>query len=644
MKFKEDKTSISYQLRQAIAKVVNSVQGVALKTVKPEEIHLEHPENEKWGDYSTNIAMKLYNKQELANRNPNGFANNIKKELEKQDLPFIEKIMVVGGFLNISIKNEWLVSQMQRVLEEGEDYGKSTVLQGKKILLEHTSPDPIKTMHVGHLRNNFLGMSMAGIFSSLGAEVVLDCINNDRGTHISQAMIGYLAFGRKNSGVTEQELLNFSIPEEKINKIVEEFEWKKSLKEWVADKDKWFVPKDLDLKPDHFDLRVYSAAAKAVKKHPQLKDQVREVLLAWEAEDKEVWQLWQTIIDWSMEGYKETYRRIGSSHDYVWHESDLYKEGKNLVYEGLKKGIFKKSRGAIVTDLRDYKLPDTVMIKSDGTSLYITFDINLTQQKKKKFPSDFYIWDIGSEQQLYLKQMFAVCEQLGIAKLSELFHFNFGYVYLKGKGKMSSREGTIVSADDLVDLLMKKAREVRLKSKKGKLEKENKEIDTIVGLSALKYAMLKVGRLTDIQFDIEESVSLQGNSGPYLQYTYARTRSVLEKANFQFSIFNFQSIFNDKFSINREELAVLRSLYKFPEVVEQAGKEYAPNLVCNYLYDLAQKYNSFYNKHRILQRPDTRGQMPESNKTNFRLALTGATGQILKNGLGLLGIKVIEKM
>lgn len=649
--FKPDKNQISYKIKELLVMAVEKVTG---EKFSAEEIQLEHPENPSYGDYSSNLALakfeeiskfqitisKQFPSSKFQSKNPRELAQLIVKNLAKAD--FLEKVEVAGpGFINFYLSKKYLIEEMAKILKEKESYGRGETLKDKSILLEHTSPNPIKTMHLGHLRNNFLGMSVYQILKFLGALVTLDCIDNDRGTQVCQAMWGYLAFGNRKSQISNvktEDLKNFNIPEKKIKNLVKDFEWKKALEKWSKKPEDWLEPKDLELKPDHFDLRIYSAAAKAIKLLPELKKQVAEMLVAWEKEEKTVWQLWRKITNWSLEGYEKTYKRISSHHDHVWHESELYKEGKEMVYEGLKKGIFKKSQGAVVTDLAKYHLPDTVVIRSDGTSLYLTFDLNLTLQKKKKFSSDLYIWDIGNDQKLYLQQMFSVCEQLGINKREKMLHLNYGYVFLKGKGKMSSREGTIISADDLIDLLVKKAQEIREKSQKSKAK--GGEGDELIGLSALKYGMLKNNRSTNIYFDIDESVSLKGNSGPYLQYTFARCHSILSKVKSLKACPEFvEGLKVKSLEIKQEEEKILRTIYQFPEIVLGAGERFDPSILAGFLYDLCTKFNTFYNKYRILNPEDGKEETKE-----FRLGLTSAVGQILETGLRLLGIQPVNKM
>jgi len=581
------------QLKKDFAKALKKLK------ISDKKLEFEHPVNPEHGDYATNFAMRVKKKGALT---PFDLANQIVNTFRSLGLPeYIAKIKVESpGFINIWLKNEYLSNQLERVLKEKQKYGSSNLGKGKPILLEHTSPDPIKTIHVGHLRNNFLGLTMARILETQGYKVTKDCINNDRGTHVSQAMWGFLVFAKKRT-LSRKKMVEFKVTNAEIKKIAKKANWQELLEEWSRQPRSWLSPKDLGLKTDHFDLVVYSLGARAEDLVKGVKDQVREMLQEWEKIEKKVRSLWKKIINWSLAGYKVTYERIGSLHDYVWHESRLYEGGKELVRKGVKKGIFRElPDGAILSDLGDYGLTNVILIKSDGTALYHTFDLNLTKQKRKKFPAKLYIWDIGNDQILYLKQLFAMCEQLGIGKESDYFHLNYGYVYLKGKGKMSSRKGEVIKADELLDTAHQQALEIIKQSapelRKVKTKKEKEEVAEMVGLAALKYGLLKFSREKDIQFDIEESVSLEGDSGPYLQYTYARCRSVLRKANTK-----DQPLSEKLPQLETEEVTILRTIYKYPEILEEAAGLYAPNLVCNFLFDLAQKYNLFYNKQPILK-------------------------------------------
>jgi arginyl-tRNA synthetase len=585
--------------------------------------------------------MRIKRPQEYTT--PYDLANAIVNAWRSAGLPdYVAKIEVVNpGFINIWLQNNTLINQMLSVLKAKSRFGQGESLVGKKILLEHTSPNPQTTLMLGHLRNNFMGMAASDIFEFLGAKVTKDCIVNDRGVHLCRAIIGYLIFAQKWGEFKKQELIGYSkISDTRLKKAITKIKWRELLAGWIAKKSGWWQPKELGLKPDHTNLIWYVLGSRAYKASEKIKVQVEEILLAWEAKDKLVWAVWRQTLDWSISGYDQTYKRVGSVHDWVWFESDHYQKGKEFVDFGLKKGVFRKSQGAVVTDLAKYNLPDTVVVKTDGTALYLTQDLALTKLKMTKFPSDLYIWDIGSEQSLYFRQMFAVCEQLGLGSRDKFFHLSYALINFKGGGKMATRTGQVVKADEILDELHNRAvavikssnQELRGKINQGQLDK----IAEKVAVSALKYSLLKYGRETTIFFDVDESLALEGNSGPYLQYTYARTQSVIKKAK-KILTPSEMADKTGKLKLKDEELALLRSIYRFPEVVLEAGQNFAPNLICNYIYDLAQKYNFFYNKWPILK------AQPKA-LAEFRLALTTAVGQILQNGLRLLGIETPERM
>jgi arginyl-tRNA synthetase len=589
-------------IKDTISKALQIATGL-------KDIILDLPENGEFGDYSSNVALQMTAKMGNEEGKPKVKKSSketadevvLKLKADGELSKIIDRIEVAGpGFINIWLKKDVLLDNMMRIDSEKENYGKVNDLQGKKFLLEHTSPNTIKTLHVGHVRNNITGMAVHNILEFAGAEVQLDAINNDRGIHVMKAIWAYMKYGQGKTPEIDME------------------------------------------KPDHFVDKFYLMGAKEAEENTQSKEEMQELLRKWEANDGEVREVWKKLRDWTLEGFQETYRRLGSRHDHQWFESDFYQHGKDMVTEGLKKVVFKKlPDGAVLSDLQTYKLPDTIILRADGTSMYHTQDLYLTKLKREKFPSDLYIWDIGPEQDLYLKQLFAMCEQLGIGKISDYFHLSYGFVYLKGTGKMSSRAGNVISADWLMDEMVKKAGEIIDKSETGRdlSEEEKGKISELVGLGAIKYGFLKLARETDINFDIKESLSLEGNSGPYLQYTYARTQSVLTKSKEEDgkTAGVFDNLMNQEF--NNEEFSVIRALYRFPEIISMSTKNYSPNLLCNFLYDLAQKFNLFYNKHGILeQRTKNRKQ------SEYRLFLTSATGQILKNGLNLLGIEAPQKM
>ncbi len=655
MKFKEDKKSLVYQLREQISRAAVAVVGKS--GVKLTEVVLKHPVLSEHGDYSTNIALVLSHLRGGLGRTPWDLANEIVNAWRSSGLSdYVAKIEVASpGFINIWLANEYLISQVSEVLKKKANFGKLEVLKGKKILLEHTSPNPQTTIHLGHLRNNFLGMATANILEFLGAKLTRDCINNDRGVHLCKAIWSYLIFGQRNAFFNKKQLLEFKkITNKQIRQAIAKVSWQEKIEVWEKKKTAWWQPKDLKLKPDYANLIWYSLGARAYEISLRVQKQVEEILLAWEKEDKKVWKIWRQLLDWSVKGYAQTYKRIGSVHDWVWHESQHYKQGKEIVEMGLKKGIFQKSQGAVVTNLREYGLPDTVVVKADGTSLYITQDLALTRLKIQKFPADLYIWDIGEEQSLYFKQLFAVCEQLGFGKKEKFFHLAYALINFKGGKKMSTRKGEVIPADEILDELHQKALKIIQSSNqklRGRLSAgQLKKLAEKVAVGAIKYSLLKFARETTIFFDSDESLALEGSSGPYLQYTYTRTQSVLAKSQIPNPKFQTQNI--KSLNFNSEEIAILRLIYKFPEVVLEAGKNFAPNLICNYLYELASQYNFFYNKYPILNpKVSTSEVCRRRNPTfevskirEFRLALNAAVGQIIKNGLNLLGIETPERM
>lgn len=599
-------------IKLSLQKVLDELQ------IKEVKIELEHPAELAHGDYSTNIALVS---AKLLKKNPRQLAEEIAKMWEKTGLPAsVGKIEVAGpGFINIWLNSESLGKEIDRVLTLGKQYGQGQSRKGQTILLEHTSPNTNKSLHVGHVRNNVTGMALARILRFAGAKVILDCLFNDRGIHICKAMWAYLNNSKLKTENTEN-----------IKHVTGG--WRPLLEYWFDNQEEWPTPKSENKKPDQFVEEYYNLGVR-LEDEGENRREMEEMLIAWEAKDPLVRALWKTLNDWVYAGFAQSFERLGSHHDHYWYESQFYEQAKELVAEGLKKGIFNRlPDGAVLTNLEKQGLSDTIVQRADGTSMYFTQDIYLTKLKSEKFLADLYIWLVGPEQQLHLKQVFAVAEQLGIGSKDKFWHLWYGYVFLKGKGKMSSRAGTVVSADSLMD----EARDYALKLIQGGVgvgqlaPGEDKVIAEAVGIGAIKYALLKLTRTQDINFDWDETISLRGNSGPYLQYTYARTQSVLRRSERK----ETGSTDLTGFDLSAEEEVLLRTVYRFAEVTAQAAEEFAPNVICGFLFDLAQKFNFFYDKHKIIG----------SDKQSFRLQLTKAVGQILENGLELLGIEALERI
>lgn len=604
--------------------------------IKESDIKIEHPADVNFGDYSTNIAMVLA-KQEKTN--PRELAEKILRQAQDVPNDFLEKVEVAGaGFINFYLKPECLIKEAEAINYESEFKNRlGQNLVNKKYLLEHTSAEPVKTIHIGHLRNNFLGMSVKNILEILGATVTVDYINNDRGMKICKAMWGYLVFANKHN-IKKLEIENFiekaidyKVTDTDTQKIIEKANWKKILDDWIENKNHWYVPEDFEISSDKFDNIFYALGHKASDFNDDINNQFQDILREWENENEQIRALWKVIIDWSMDGYKKTFERINSHFDIIWNESDFYKLGKDWVEKGLQTGVLKKLEdGAVLTDLKDYKLSDTIVIKKDGTSMYITQDLQLTYQKVNQIPADLYIWTIGNEQQLHMQQTFAVCEQLGIVKKDKLFHLNYGFITLKGGTKMGSRFGGVINGDDLLDELKEKAIEVIKDAKEKKNVGSIDELAEKMAVGACKFGFLKFERGRDFSFDVKESLAIDGDSGPYLQYTYARCMSVLNKTKIK----EQKNLDLIPKNINENEMALLKEFYRFEEKIVEASERFSPSVIAEYLLSVARKYNEFYAKNRII----------DQKEEDFRVFLTRTTASLIHTGLHLLGIQTIEKM
>ncbi|MBI3384761.1 arginine--tRNA ligase [Candidatus Gottesmanbacteria bacterium] len=622
------KDFVSYEIIMALHKAVTKLWSES--GLKIEDIHLEHPVDEAHGDYATNIALSIKNQVlSIKKENTRKIAEKIVKELRvilacpesdsgvpaswrvpRMTKRIVSKIEIAGpGFINFWLSNNFLLAKLSHIDEQKNNFGSSDWGVGKKWLVEHTSPNPNKALHLGHLRNNVTGMAIANTWEFVGLKTVRDCIDNNRGIAIAKLMWGYLKFAKKD----DKQITDINY--------------------WYDHQTEWQSSQDRKLRPDKFIDELYTLAADDFENKKETEDAVRKLVLDWENKEPKNWELWKKVLAYSYQGQELTLKRLGNKWDKVWHEHEHYQMGKDMVDKGLKLGIFKiTSEGTILTDLEKYQIPNTVVIKSDGTALYITQDLALTKLKRDTFHPDKLHWVIGPEQSLALKQMFAVCEQLGNGKVEDYVHIAYGYMSIKGKGKMSSRLGNVVYIDDLLDEARARIKDIMENARYAKLTSgDNKdEVAEQLAVGAVKYSILKVGRMQDIAFDFDESLSFEGNSGPYLQYTFARAKSVLAKST------RIKELKNKGIKVENEEMAILRSLYKFPEVVLSAAQNYAPNLICNYLYDLAQKFNYFYDKLPILKAKD--------DSRALRLRMTAAVAQVIKNGLKLLGIETPEKM
>lgn len=625
------KTELERKLRSLLSDIVLTEYGEEYLS----DIQIEHPANESFGDFSTNIAMKIAPKTKL---NPRDIAQKIVSKWDSEDFEFPE---IAGfGFINIKIKKKVLINEILKIVRAQERYGQSNIAKGKKILLEHTSANPNKSMHIGHVRNNVLGNSIANIFKHVGYDVVVDYVVNDRGSSISKVMWGYLYFAKKQS--------NFVLTDwEKIKESVYEQNMEELFLEWNENPEEWLTPEDFEnIKSDEVMEHVYILASKASKELSWVNRQVSKILVDWEREDEVNRKLWKLILNWVFSGQRKTMERLGSKTDHYWYESDYYKEGKELVNKGLEKGVFRRDGDAIITNFEKYNTPDTIVIKSDGTALYITQDLRLTELKVDTFPADKYIWIVGSEQKLTLNQVFLASDLLGIVDKDKLRHFAYGLFTTDSGDKIGSRKGNVISADNLIDLVTDVAKNVIDEKKMDYSENVKSLISEKVGIGALKYFILKANPLSFLKFNVEEATSFDGNTGPYLQYTYARAKSILREAGIEkYEQIREEEIFLTKTSEKgnaliyekESELSILRMLYKFPEIIINSAENLAPNYIADYVFDLAQKFNTFYRECSVLN-----AETEVVKKS--RLLLTAGVSQVIYNSLKLLGIDALEKM
>lgn len=571
------------------------------------EIDFERSSNQKFGDFSTNVAMKYSKELEIK---PIDLAQYIVDYLSKQDIEGIEKVECVNpGFINLFLDKKFFEKYLSEILKANSDFGKNEKLKGQKWIVEHTSPNPNKAMHLGHLRNNLVGMGIVRSLKWNGAEVISDAVYNDRGIAIAKLIYGFLAHMKKDESLSASESV------------------------WSENKNQWYTPEEKGIKPDVFVTECYVLGEKDFKNDSEVEQKTRDFVVKWENNDEKVWEIWKHVLNYAYQGIDNTLSRLGNHWDKIWYEHEHYQDGKDFIEKGLEKGVFQKLEdGAILTNLEKYNIPDTILLKKDGTSLYITQDIALTSLKKETYKADKLVWVIGPEQSLAMKQLFAVSEQLGIGKVEDFTHVPYGYVGLKGDDggfkKMSSREGTVVLIDDVIDEAKTRIKQKFIEENKGK-DKDLNSISEKLALGAVKFSILRSDRSQDLVFDIDQSINVNGDSGVYVVYSYVRTQSILKKANKNISD-NF--IIPSQFG---EEESLVRNLMFFPEVVRRSQEDLSVHHIAQYLLEISSAFNSWYAKETIVD---------GSDKENYKLVITQAVGIILKNGLEILGIDVVDEI
>ncbi|WP_456084606.1 arginine--tRNA ligase [Leyella stercorea] len=570
-------------------------------------------------EFEGNLTLVVFPFLKISRKKPDETAREI-GEYIKQNCEAIADFNAVGGFLNLVIdKKAWIA--LLNEMNLNEKFGEKPVTEASPlVMIEYSSPNTNKPLHLGHVRNNLLGWSLAQIMEANGNRVVKTNIVNDRGIHICKSMLAWQKFGNGETPETSGKKGDHLIGDYYVA-------FDKHYRAEVAELKAKYVAEGMDEE---------QAEKKAKEESPLIKE-AHEMLVKWEQNDPEVRALWKKMNDWVYAGFDETYKALGVGFDKIYYESNTYLVGKKKVEEGLAKGLFfRKDDNSVWADLTDEGLDQKLLLRSDGTSVYMTQDIGTAEMRFNDFPIDKMIYVVGNEQNYHFQVLSILLDRLGFKWGKELVHFSYGMVELPN-GKMKSREGTVVDADDLIAAMVADAKQTseELGKFKDMSEEERNEIARIVGLGALKYFILKVDARKNMLFNPEESIDFNGNTGPFIQYTYARIRSILRKA--QAEGINIPATLDGTMPLNEKEIELIQKLNEFGAAVEQAGKDYSPSGIANYCYELTKAFNQFYHDYSIL------GADTEEEKV-VRLVLAQNVGKTLKNGMALLGIEVPERM
>ena len=601
--------------QQIINAALTAVKELYGQEVPEKMVQLQKTKKE----FEGNLTLVVFPFLKISRKKPDETAREI-GEYIKQNCEAIADFNAVGGFLNLVIdKKAWLA--LLNEMNLNEKFGEKPVTEASPlVMIEYSSPNTNKPLHLGHVRNNLLGWSLAQIMEANGNRVVKTNIVNDRGIHICKSMLAWLKFGNGETPETSGKKGDHLIGDYYVA-------FDKHYRAEVAELKAKYVAEGMDEE---------QAEKKAKEESPLIKE-AHEMLVKWEQNDPEVRALWKKMNDWVYAGFDETYKALGVGFDKIYYESNTYLVGKKKVEEGLAKGLFfRKDDNSVWADLTNEGLDQKLLLRSDGTSVYMTQDIGTAEMRFNDFPIDKMIYVVGNEQNYHFQVLSILLDRLGFKWGKELVHFSYGMVELPN-GKMKSREGTVVDADDLIAAMVADAKQTseELGKFKDMSEEERNEIARIVGLGALKYFILKVDARKNMLFNPEESIDFNGNTGPFIQYTYARIRSILRKA--QAEGINIPATLADTMPLNEKEIELIQKLNEFGAAVEQAGKDYSPSGIANYCYELTKAFNQFYHDYSIL------GADTEEEKV-VRLVLAQNVGKTLKNGMALLGIEVPERM
>ena len=573
--------------------------SVIVKEIYQQNIPLEVQQNKT--DFEGDFTVVIFPLVKLVKKSPDVLGNELGEELKKQNV--VEAYNVVKGFLNLSVNNEAFVQNFKEIAAQFE------VKENKNqtVMVEYSSPNTNKPLHLGHIRNNLLGFSVAQILKEAGYNVVKTQIINDRGIHICKSMLAWEKFGKGETPETTGL---------KGDKLVGNY----------------YVEFDKNYKTQISELKEQGLDEEAAKKQAPIILESQQMLLDWEQNKPEVRELWEKMNSWVYAGFNETYKRLGVDFDQVQYESNTYILGKDIIEDGLAKGVFfKKEDNSVWIDLTEDGLDQKLVLRGDGTSVYMTQDLGTAVERFKQNDIQKLIYTVGNEQDYHFQVLFLILKKLGYDWANQLYHLSYGMVELP-EGKMKSREGTVVDADDLMQEMYVTAKE---KSEElGKLEgltsEEKEQSYEIVGLGALKYFMLKVDPKKKMLFNPAESIDFNGNTGPFIQYTYARIQSLLNRANFVEADFG-------NYEPNDSEKELIMQLSNFKDVVEKAAETLSPAQVANYVYDLVKTYNSFYQNNPVMT-------LEDENAKQFKLQISDLTAKTIKKSLHLLGINVVNRM
>ena len=591
--------SIDNILAQATADAVKALYGaeVAAESIVPSTTKKE---------FEGNLTIVVFPFLKASHKRPEDTAQEIGEYLVA-NCEAVEKFNVIKGFLNITIKPSFWTSVLQSV-EATENFGFKPVTDDSRlVMIEYSSPNTNKPLHLGHVRNNLLGFSLAKIMEANGNKVVKTNIVNDRGIHICKSMLAWLKWG---NGITPEKA------GKKGDHLIGDF----------------YVAFDKHYKEELQQLMDGGMTKEEAEANSTLMKEARTMLKKWEDGDEEVRSLWRTMNEWVYAGFDETYARMGVSFDKIYYESNTYLEGKEKVLEGLVKGIFyRKDDNSVWADLTADGLDQKLLLRTDGTSVYMTQDIGTAKLRFQDYPIDQMIYVVGNEQNYHFQVLSLLLDKLGFSWGKDLIHFSYGMVELPN-GKMKSREGTVVDADELMDEMIATARKMSEGRLKGVPEEEMDDVYRIIGLGALKYFILKVDPRKNMLFNPQESIDFNGNTGPFVQYTYARIRSVLRKSDEADAATDITA-----YEPNEKEIEIIQRIADFPSVVSEAGRTYSPALIANYVFELAKGYNQFYHDYSILKEENGVARA-------FRLHLSRTVADIIRRGFSLLGVEVPERM